>query len=83
MNVARPVRLPPFRFDALCRQVDPALFFPDHGQHGKQAKDICAACPVLDACLAYALRQPKLEGVWGGTSKQDRERIRREQRAAA
>jgi hypothetical protein len=30
------------------------------------AKQVCATCPVLDACLAYALRVRPAFGVWAG-----------------
>lgn len=30
------------------------------------AKEVCAGCPVLDACLAYALRTRPASGVWAG-----------------
>lgn len=63
--------------DALCAQTDPALFFPPKGSsNGAVAKRICAACPVLDVCLAYALAHPKLEGIWGATTDRERQTMR-------
>ena len=31
---------------ALCAQVDPELFFPEKGEPTRDAKAVCAACPV-------------------------------------
>ena len=39
------------------------------------AKALCAACPVVTACLEHALRTPEPHGIWGGTSPADRESI--------
>jgi hypothetical protein len=30
------------------------------------AREVCAACPVRDACLEYALRTGSESGVWAG-----------------
>lgn len=61
---------------ALCAQSDPAVFFPLSERQERAAKKVCAACPVLSRCLAYAVRDPQLYGVWGGTSEAERSRIR-------
>ena len=68
--------------DALCAQTDPEAFHPDKGAHGTSAaaKRTCAACDVTTACLAYALADPSLEGVWGGTSVRERQAMRRKAR---
>jgi WhiB family redox-sensing transcriptional regulator len=49
------------------------------------ARKICAACPVQEACLEYALVQRIDHGVWGGCSERERRRIlkRRRQETAA
>lgn len=64
----------PSRWDdfAVCRQVDPDLFYPDSELHpGTQtaAISICERCPVQVECLARALDQREPFGVWGGTSE--------------
>jgi WhiB family redox-sensing transcriptional regulator len=41
--------------DAACTTVDPELFFPseeDEWRPTRDAKEICASCPVRDLCLA-------------------------------
>jgi WhiB family redox-sensing transcriptional regulator len=55
---------------ALCAQVDPELFFPEVGQPTKEAKAVCAACPVRVACLSVFGDLPF--GVVGGQSAQNR-----------
>lgn len=40
------------------------------------AKAVCAHCPVKDACLGEALADPKLTGIWGGTTDRQRRRLR-------
>ena len=64
---------------ALCRGVDPSLFHPDIGADSascsQAAKEVCAQCPVVEACLDYALTNREDIGVWGGTSPRERKRI--------
>jgi WhiB family transcriptional regulator, redox-sensing transcriptional regulator len=38
----------------------------------RQAKQVCARCPVRLRCLEYALASGREEGVWGGTSEDER-----------
>lgn len=42
------------------------------------AVTICNACPVKDDCLAVALADHTLVGVWGGTTDQERRTLRKE-----
>jgi WhiB family redox-sensing transcriptional regulator len=67
----------PWMAEGLCREVDGDLWFPEVGFSGKEAKRICRACPVREQCLALALEQGE-QGIWGGTSERDRQRMRRE-----
>lgn len=66
--------------DALCVEVGPGPFFPPVGSSVEPAKRICARCPVTVACREYALEEFIREGVWGGTSREDRKRIWKERR---
>lgn len=67
---------------AACLGVDPEVFFPaaESGpvfdREVAEAKAVCAVCPVRDECLAEALVTP-VEGVWGGTTEQERRALRR------
>lgn len=42
------------------------LFFSDEIPDIVQAKRICLACPVADACLQGAVQRREPWGVWGG-----------------
>jgi hypothetical protein len=71
-----------WRAQALCREVDPELFFPvGDGAAAKmqtqKAKAICARCPARGDCLEWALDTGQQSGVWGGLSEAERRRIAR------
>jgi WhiB family redox-sensing transcriptional regulator len=73
-----------WRLRAACLSADPDLFFPisAHGSSAVQlgrAKAVCARCAVRPDCLRYALGQPGLQGVWGGTTDTERRGLRRAQ----
>lgn len=70
----------------LCAQTDPDMFFSQDAERGnlrgyykfeKEAKKLCGLCDLQAACLQYALDNPELEGIWGGTTPMDRNRLRR------
>ncbi len=67
-----------WQLEGLCRQVDPELFFPEHGQQYKSgiAKRVCARCDVQEICLEYALKHGERYGVWGGKSERERRELR-------
>ena len=71
------VKVPAWTEQALCAQVDPELFFPDRGGSVREAKSICAVCPVRQECLADALQTRDKFGVRGGLSERERRRIYR------
>ena len=56
-----------------CLTVDPDLFFDPHTEHA--AKQVCRRCPVLKACLSYALTCREKHGVWGGTTEAERQEL--------
>ncbi|MER7131212.1 WhiB family transcriptional regulator [Streptosporangium saharense] len=64
---------------AACRKVDSECFFPiSYGAHIPEvieAKKICGDCPILQACLAYALENGETEGIWGGLVPDERRAI--------
>lgn len=69
---------------AACKQHPVAIFFPERGEDVRPAKAVCATCPVLDACRAYALAAPvALNGVWGMLSQEERRLARRRVRLAS
>lgn len=62
---------------ALCAQTGAQFFFPEPGNSVREAKRICAACPIRSACLEYALNNDERFGVWGGLSEKERYGLRR------
>lgn len=64
-----------------CRGMTLDVFFTERGESTKQAKALCAECPVVNECLDYALRTGQKFGIWGGTSEKERKRMRRDMRA--
>lgn len=50
------------------------LFFPERGDivSVREAKAVCAACPVQEECRDFALEHLTLRGVWGGMSGRER-----------
>lgn len=65
-----------WRSHALCLDSDPELWFPDNGT-ARDAREICAACPVRDDCLRHALAVGEHHGIWGGASERVRRHLRR------
>ena len=70
-----------WRDDAACLHADPDLFFPIAAvgpgvDQIDEAKRICAACPVRQPCLAWALDHGTVSGIWGGTSEAERRALR-------
>jgi WhiB family redox-sensing transcriptional regulator len=63
--------------DAKCLDADPEAFFPEKGGSTREAKRICAACPVRNECLEYALDNDERFGIWGGMSERERRRLKR------
>jgi WhiB family redox-sensing transcriptional regulator len=68
---------PPWMARSACRGNGTGAYFPGRGEPVARAKAVCAACEVQAECLAYALADPELAGVWGGTSAQQRRALRR------
>jgi len=70
-----PFAYPPWMDQGLCAQADPEAFFPDKGGSTREAKAICARCPVAAECLDHALEHQERFGIWGGLSERERRRI--------
>ena len=67
---------------AACTELgDPEAFYPSGYTPDavKAAKDICNRCVLKAKCLTYALEAPEKDGIWGGTTPGERERILRRQ----
>jgi WhiB family transcriptional regulator, redox-sensing transcriptional regulator len=69
-----------------CASADPDLFFPISaaGKGAAQiarARHICAGCRVRRECLDFAITTGETEGIWGGTTPDERIRVRRQRTA--
>lgn len=63
-----------------CVGVPPEMFFPKGSRGGalNKARQVCAACPVIEQCQDHAiLHEPA--GFWGGMTQDERqnERVKR------
>jgi WhiB family redox-sensing transcriptional regulator len=69
-----------------CQSEDPELFFPVAAAGAalhqiSTAKAVCQACAVRAACLAFGL-QTSQDGIWGGTTPEERRALRRQEAPA-
>lgn len=67
--------------DAACRGYDVDLFFADRGVGAnrdpyREARQVCAGCPVRDECLDYAIELGLRHGFWGGRTERQRRALR-------
>ena len=70
------VKTPYFETAKCNNHPDPDWFFDIESGHGNKQKKFCIGCPVIDECLNYALNV-KVLGVWGGTTPEERNEIRK------
>ena len=56
---------------------DGAVFFPTDADGAERAQRICAVCPVQTPCLRFALTTGQGYGIWGGTTEEERQTLRR------
>lgn len=80
----RPRHAGDWRHEAACQHVDPDLFFPigagpAAAAREREAKQVCNLCPVRQSCLQWAI-STNVDGVWGGTSEQERRSLSRRAR---
>jgi WhiB family transcriptional regulator, redox-sensing transcriptional regulator len=61
---------------AACRGADLGLFFPERGESAGPARQVCAACPVRQPCLDYAITNRITHGIWGGLTERERRALR-------
>jgi WhiB family redox-sensing transcriptional regulator len=71
-----------WRAAGACLAADPDLFFPlgastAAGPDTSRALRICDECPVKRECLEFAMRTHEAEGIWGGTTPEERVRVLR------
>lgn len=67
---------------AVCRSEDPNLFFlPTYtesimARELEKARGVCGRCPVVRQCLRFAIDTGQPDGVWAGTTPQQRRELR-------
>ena len=71
-----------WRAASACLTADPDLFFPIAAGTAvatqvSRARRICAGCQVRQQCLDFAMRSGEKDGIWGGTTPEERIRDRR------
>lgn len=78
-----------WRRRAACVGADPEIFSAEQGMAAALARDICATCPVREACLDAALLEEKgypatgRAGIRGGLDPKQRYQLTKKARAAA
>jgi len=77
VTAIRPGGAGDWRLRAVCRHVDPELFFPISNSGASldqvtRAKAVCANCEARPDCLAFALRTGQRHGIWGGLTEDER-----------
>jgi hypothetical protein len=65
----------PWRDHAACKGLT-SLFFTERGESTREAKAVCAGCPVRAECMAFAVDNAERFGVWGGTTERQRRAAR-------
>jgi WhiB family transcriptional regulator, redox-sensing transcriptional regulator len=71
-----------WRAASACLNTDPDVFFPvavgsAASKQVARAMRICAGCTVRQQCLDFAMRSGEKDGIWGGTTPEERIRVRR------
>ena len=71
-----------WRAASACLNTDPDVFFPvaagtAASKQAARALRICDSCTVKRQCLDFAMRSGEKDGIWGGTTPEERIRARR------
>lgn len=66
---------------AECRGSDPELFFPTRPNSPEVllALQLCCTCNVRNKCYDVAASNLMIEGIWGGTTQDQRKQLQRRQ----
>ncbi|MCB1272745.1 MAG: WhiB family transcriptional regulator [Microthrixaceae bacterium] len=81
-----PTNAPAWAASAACKGLDSTIFYPATDEEADAAKEVCGVCPVQETCLEHAIEHREHNGVWGGATERERQRIirrRRRQRSLA
>jgi WhiB family redox-sensing transcriptional regulator len=74
---------PAWMADAACAEHPELKFVPSRGEPTEALHAVCRPCLVLDECLAFAVADETLQGVWRGTSTRERRDYRAARRVSA
>lgn len=86
IQAPKPMNLPqiPWMKKGECRKsIDPDMFFRERGGdkagsgNTKDAKAMCRECPVATECLLWALEHDEEFGIWGGSTPDERQKMKR------
>jgi WhiB family redox-sensing transcriptional regulator len=71
-----------WRAASACLNADPDLFFPVAvgnavSKQVSRALRLCQECTVRQHCLDFAMQSGEKDGIWGGTTPEERIRARR------
>jgi WhiB family redox-sensing transcriptional regulator len=71
-----------WRAASACLNADPDMFFPiavgtAASKQVSRALRLCQGCTVRQHCLDFAMQSGEKEGIWGGTTPEERIRARR------
>ena len=67
---------------ALCRDYPSSWWFPEvGGVQAREAKAVCAVCPVATECLEWALANTQEYGIFAQTNFKERKRIKARRKA--
>ncbi len=69
------LELPVFFDEAICIGAESSIFDGDSLTDVLEAKKICSACPIQAMCLEWAT-QTQDAGVWGGSTPEERKKLR-------
>lgn len=74
-----------WQLQGLCGQTDPDAFYPEKGMTAREQKKVCGNCEVRVQCLEAALAQDPGDdfGIWGGMTKDERQKIRNQRKQAS
>lgn len=68
---------------AACAGTDPDLWFLETEGSYREARAICAGCPVRAECLEWALETKTEHGLFGGLTARQRKQLSQASRAVA
>lgn len=71
---------PAWHIKAECRHATDTMFADKSGgweSNWVDARAVCARCPVIKQCGAYALDADELYGMWGGMTPKERRKVKR------